>query len=91
MTCRHLLAPTPILQQIGAVADQLHLPTYVVGGFVRDLLLQGGHATEDELKAIDKDIKNIVNENVDLTGNVIKSKSNSTLCHCDLKKYFKFY
>ena len=40
MTCRHLLAPTPILQQIGAVADQLHLPTYVVGGFVRDLLLQ---------------------------------------------------
>ncbi|MBO6777295.1 MAG: pyruvate dehydrogenase (acetyl-transferring) E1 component subunit alpha [Marinibacterium sp.] len=32
---------------------------------VRDLLLQGGHATEDELKAIDKDIKNIVNKAAD--------------------------
>ncbi len=29
---------------------------------VRDLLLQGKHATEDDLKAIDKDIKEIVNE-----------------------------
>ncbi len=29
---------------------------------VRDLLLQGGHATEDELKAIDKEIKEIVNK-----------------------------
>ena len=32
---------------------------------VRDLLLQGGHATEDELKAIDKDIKNVVNKAAD--------------------------
>ena len=29
---------------------------------VRDLLLTGGHASEDELKAIDKDIKAVVNE-----------------------------
>ncbi|TCP61939.1 pyruvate dehydrogenase E1 component alpha subunit [Rhodovulum bhavnagarense] len=29
---------------------------------VRDLLLTGKHATEDELKSIDKDIKDIVNE-----------------------------
>ncbi len=29
---------------------------------VRDLLLQGKHASEDELKAIDKEIKQIVNE-----------------------------
>jgi pyruvate dehydrogenase E1 component alpha subunit len=29
---------------------------------VRDLLLTGGHASEDDLKAIDKDIKAIVNE-----------------------------
>jgi pyruvate dehydrogenase E1 component alpha subunit len=29
---------------------------------VRELLLQGGHATDDDLKAIDKDIKAIVNE-----------------------------
>ncbi len=29
---------------------------------VRDLLVQGKHATEDELKAVDKDIKAIVNE-----------------------------
>ena len=29
---------------------------------VRDLLIQGKHATEDDLKAIDKDIKEIVNE-----------------------------
>ena len=28
---------------------------------VRDLLLQGKHATEDDLKAIDKEIKNVVN------------------------------
>ena len=34
---------------------------------VRDLLLQGGHATEDELKAIDKDIKNIVNKAADFS------------------------
>ncbi len=29
---------------------------------VRDLLLQGGHATDDDLKAIDREIKAIVNE-----------------------------
>ncbi|MBC7132333.1 MAG: pyruvate dehydrogenase (acetyl-transferring) E1 component subunit alpha [Roseovarius sp.] len=29
---------------------------------VRDLLLSGGHATEDDLKAIDKEIKDIVNK-----------------------------
>ena len=29
---------------------------------VRDLLLQGGHANDDDLKAIDKDIKTIVND-----------------------------
>jgi len=32
---------------------------------VRELLLEGGHATEDDLKAIDKDIKAIVNEAAD--------------------------
>ncbi|MFC2967847.1 pyruvate dehydrogenase (acetyl-transferring) E1 component subunit alpha [Acidimangrovimonas pyrenivorans] len=32
---------------------------------VRELLLQGKHATEDELKAIDKEIKAIVNEAAD--------------------------
>lgn len=34
---------------------------------VRDLLLQGGHATEDELKAIDKEIKDIVNKAADFS------------------------
>ena len=29
---------------------------------VRELLLQGGHATDDDLKAIDRDIKAVVNE-----------------------------
>lgn len=29
---------------------------------VRELLVQGGHATDDDLKAIDKDIKAVVNE-----------------------------
>ena len=32
---------------------------------VRDLLLAGGHATEDDLKAIDRDIKDIVNAAAD--------------------------
>ncbi len=32
---------------------------------VRQLLLQGGHAAEDDLKAIDKDIKDIVNDSAD--------------------------
>ena len=32
---------------------------------VRDLLLQGNHATEDDLKAIDKEIKAIVNDSAD--------------------------
>jgi len=32
---------------------------------VRDLLLTGKHATEDDLKAIDKEIKAIVNESAD--------------------------
>lgn len=40
MNYSHLLEPYPILQRIQAVADQLQLETYVVGGFVRDLLLQ---------------------------------------------------
>ena len=32
---------------------------------VRDLLLQGGHATDEDLKAIDRDIKAVVNESAD--------------------------
>jgi pyruvate dehydrogenase E1 component alpha subunit len=32
---------------------------------VRDLLLQGKHATEDDLKAIDKEIKAVVNASAD--------------------------
>ncbi|MCV6586308.1 MAG: pyruvate dehydrogenase (acetyl-transferring) E1 component subunit alpha [Marinibacterium sp.] len=32
---------------------------------VRDLLIDGGHATEDDLKAIDKEIKQIVNASAD--------------------------
>jgi pyruvate dehydrogenase E1 component alpha subunit len=32
---------------------------------VRQLLLTGKHATEDDLKAIDKEIKDIVNESAD--------------------------
>ena len=32
---------------------------------VRELLLQGKHATEDDLKAIDKDIKDIVNDSAE--------------------------
>ena len=32
---------------------------------VRDLLLGGKHATEDDLKAIDKEIKEIVNKSAD--------------------------
>lgn len=39
-TYRHLLDQYPVLQRIGAVADQLQLETYVIGGFVRDLLLK---------------------------------------------------
>ena len=34
---------------------------------VRDLLLQGGHATEDDLKAIDKEIKAVVNKAADFS------------------------
>jgi len=29
---------------------------------VREMLLTGGHATEDDLKSIDKDIKAVVND-----------------------------
>ena len=36
---------------------------------VRDLLLQGGHASDDDLKAIDKDIKAIVNESAEFAKN----------------------
>ena len=32
---------------------------------VRELLLQGSHASEDDLKAIDKDIKDIVNDSAE--------------------------
>ncbi|MEY8883285.1 pyruvate dehydrogenase (acetyl-transferring) E1 component subunit alpha [Donghicola sp. XS_ASV15] len=32
---------------------------------VRDLLLSGGHASEDDLKAIDKEIKSVVNESAE--------------------------
>jgi putative nucleotidyltransferase with HDIG domain len=36
----HLLDQYPVFERIRAVADQLMLETYVVGGFVRDLLLE---------------------------------------------------
>jgi len=32
---------------------------------VREMLLQGGHATEEDLKAIDKEIKAVVNASAD--------------------------
>jgi len=40
VTYRYLLDSYPILQRIRDVADQINLETYVVGGFVRDLLLE---------------------------------------------------
>ncbi len=40
MNYGHFLESYPVLQRIRAVADQLQLETYVVGGFVRDLLLK---------------------------------------------------
>lgn len=40
MNYSHLLTTHPILQTIGNVADSLRLETCVVGGFVRDLLLE---------------------------------------------------
>jgi poly(A) polymerase len=40
MNYSYLLNRYPIFQHIQAVADQLQLETYVVGGFVRDLLLE---------------------------------------------------
>ena len=40
MNYRYLLDSYPILQRIRDVADQIDLETYVVGGFVRDLLLE---------------------------------------------------
>ena len=45
MNLRHLLDQYPVLQRIRDVADRLQLETYVVGGFVRDLLLE--RATHD--------------------------------------------
>ncbi|MEL6413039.1 MAG: HD domain-containing protein, partial [Bacteroidota bacterium] len=39
MNYSHIIDQYPILQRIGKVADQLQLETYVVGGFVRDVLL----------------------------------------------------
>ena len=40
MNYSHLLDKYPIFRRIRVVADQLQLATYVVGGFVRDLLLE---------------------------------------------------
>jgi poly(A) polymerase len=39
MNYSHLLDQYPVFQRIRAVVDQMQLETYVVGGFVRDLLL----------------------------------------------------
>ena len=39
MNYSYLLDRYPILQRIQTVADQMQLESYVVGGFVRDLLL----------------------------------------------------
>jgi pyruvate dehydrogenase E1 component alpha subunit len=32
---------------------------------IKEMLIQGGHATQDDLKSIDKDIKKIVQESAD--------------------------
>lgn len=40
MNLENLLAPYPVLKRVGSVADKLALEAYVVGGFVRDLLLK---------------------------------------------------
>jgi poly(A) polymerase len=40
MNYSHLIDQYPVLKHIRSIADQRQLETYVVGGFVRDLLLQ---------------------------------------------------
>jgi len=40
MDCTDILDKYPILKKIGLIADELNLPTYVVGGFVRDFFLK---------------------------------------------------
>ncbi|WP_375583059.1 CCA tRNA nucleotidyltransferase [Cyclobacterium xiamenense] len=39
MNLKKSLADIPIFEQVGTIADQLNMETYLVGGFVRDVLL----------------------------------------------------
>ncbi len=40
MDCSDILDKYPILKKIGLIADELSMPTYVIGGFVRDFFLK---------------------------------------------------
>ncbi|MBD3628036.1 MAG: tRNA nucleotidyltransferase, partial [Cyclobacterium sp.] len=40
MNLKSSLDKVPIFQQVGEVADQLGMETYLVGGYVRDVLLE---------------------------------------------------
>ncbi|MCB0106426.1 MAG: CBS domain-containing protein [Caldilineaceae bacterium] len=55
-----LLAPAQyrLLQRIGVEVDEMDFAVYIVGGFVRDLLLNGGlfHNGNDAIDALDMDI-----------------------------------
>ena len=47
----------PIFRTIGAIADELSLDCYVIGGFVRDHLLKRGNAKDIDIVAVGSGIK----------------------------------
>jgi poly(A) polymerase len=63
MDCTYILEKFPVLKQIGIVSDKMNLTTFVVGGFVRDFLL------DRDKKRSDIDIVT-VGSGIDLAKNV---------------------
>src|SRR5438552_17770312 len=49
---QRLTISEPILYAIGAMADELHVEIFVVGGFVRDSLLGHGHRKDIDITVI---------------------------------------
>ena len=81
MDCSFALNKYPVLKKIGAISDQLNLPAYVVGGFVRDFLLNRKEEKSDiDIVTVGSGIRlaRVVAENIGLKGKVSVFKNFGT-------------
>src|SRR5690606_13013760 len=82
----------PIFKTLSKTADELHLEVYVIGGFVRDFLLQRGSPKDIDIVAVGSGIELAKNVSKQLSDtpkvSVFKNFGTAMLKHKDLEIEF---